>query len=688
MTSDTPAANPTRELAAIMFSDIAGYTLTMGRDEERAVRALREHRALLRSLLPRFNGRMLGEIGDGTLSSFHSAVDAVNCAREVQAAARDSSDLRLRIGIHLGDVLFTNDNAWGDGVNVASRIHALAPPGAICVSEHVYDEIRNKPAMAARYLGRKRLKNVSRPIGVYILSGGGSDSATVAEASLWARVARRSAVLAGIGALLLTAVAVEYFRWWRIPKLPSWPPAPAIVQAARATVAVLPFANMSASKDDEYFSDGVTDEIRGDLSKIGGLQVAARSSSFAFKGQNEDARKIARLLHVRNLLEGSVRRSADRVRIEVELIDASSGFALWSERYDEQMADVFRIQSTVAENVAEKLKVRLLAGEKQRVEKRPTDNLKAYSLYLQGNYYMSQWSEESAAKAMERFGSAIEKDPAFAQAYAGLGAAYALASDWTMAPRDAMPKARAYEEKALAIDPDLAEAHTWLGIVLFQYDWDWPGAERELKQALSLDPGSAGAHGGYGFFLSERHRYDEALPELERARKLDPLWPEHLVRMGGLFTNRRDYDRADQYFRQAIDMAPDYYDAYLYRGWNTYCHRGAAAAVADFEKAASLDDFTQTEIALGDVYARVGRRAEAVRILDRFRQRSAHRYVPAIALFGIYWGLGDKDRAFEWLNKAYQDRSAYMASLNSPIYDEFRSDPRFRAMVKKVGLDR
>ena len=348
--------NPTRELAAIMFSDVVGYTAIMGRDEQKGVQAIADHRAQLRSLLPRFNGRLIGEIGDGTLTSFHSVLDAIGCARELQANLKDDRELRLRIGIHLGDVLLTNNTVLGDGVNVASRIHALARPGGICVSEHVYDEIRNKPGMVARNLGKKNLKNVSRPIRVYSLA------ATPTEAKSQPISRRRLVTMAAIAAVALVIV-VAYALRARIPT--AFRPA-APVAAGKVTIAVLPFVNLSNDKQDEYFSDGMTDEIIGNLSKITNLQVAARTSSFAFKGQNQDASKIANLLHVRNLLEGSVRRIAGKVRIEVELIDAMSGFSIWSERYDKEMADVFAIQSDVAESVAETLKVKLLPNEKAR----------------------------------------------------------------------------------------------------------------------------------------------------------------------------------------------------------------------------------------------------------------------------------------------------------------------------------
>jgi adenylate cyclase len=674
-------SNPARELAAIMFSDIAGYTAIMGSDEQEAMRALDAHRGTLRSLLPKFNGRLIGEIGDGTLSSFHSAIDAVNCAREVQARVEDDPELRLRIGIHLGDVVFTNNTVIGDGVNVASRIHALAPPGGICVSEHVYDEIRNKPGMRAKDLGKKQLKNVSRPIRVYALQVAGEDL------SAGSRVRKHIAIGAIVSALIVAIVATAYvYRAQIRTAMPLRAPA---ANGGPATIAVLPLSNLSADKNDEYFSDGMTDEIIGQLSKITGIQVAARTSSFVFKGKSEDAAKIAGLLHVRNLLEGSVQRSASKLRIEVQLIDASNGFTLWSERYDEKIADVFQIQTDVAESVAQSLSVKLLPGVRARLDQRPTENLEAYNLSLLGRYYVRQFTGESAGKAIECYARAIEKDPNFAQAYEGLGDAYSNASSWTLAPRDAMPKAKSYYEKAIQLDETLAEARANLALwALFWYDWDFPGAEREFKRAIALDPNSAVVHLDYGWFLAQMGRLEDALPELQRARELDPLSPEAVIQIGHAYWNQREYARADEYILQAIAMAPDYYESYLERGWVLAGEGKLADAVPVFVKAAALvePDFAPTQSALGAIYAQTGRRAEALRILDHLKALSTHRYVDATAFVAIYFGLGENDVAFEWLEKAYTDRSGYLMSLKSPPWDGVRSDPRFQAIYKKVGL--
>ncbi|MBV8136340.1 MAG: hypothetical protein JO121_12040 [Deltaproteobacteria bacterium] len=683
--SETTTANPTRELAAIVFSDIAGYTALMGRDERAAIRALAGHRDLVRSLVPRFNGRMIGDIGDGALASFHSALDAVHYARAMQAALSGDGTPQVRIGIHVGDVLFSESGVMGDGVNVASRIHALAPPGGICISERVYDDVRNQPEIRVRDLGQKTLKNVARPIRVYML-----DDAGGFLPRRWELGNGRSVFAVGFAAVALSILAIGAYAYRDAIRSAL---APRLVEAGKPTVAVLPFANLSGSKDDEYFSDGVSDEVRGDLTKIAGLQVTARTSSYAFKGQNEDVRKIARLLSVRNLLEGSVRRSTDRVRIEVELIDATSGFSLWSETYDREMADVFAIQSDIAQGVANKLRVTLLPGEKARVESKPTDNLEAYNLYLRGLYYLTlsvgSGTGGGAQRAIDSFSAAIAKDPNFAAAYVERANAYGLAGFFTLPQRESVPKVKADVERALALNDTIGQAHAILAFIVYcLYQWDWPAAEREFQVALKLNPDDPTIHFYYGFYLSALGRFDDSLRERLRARELDPQNPIWVASTGDTFFNARHYDQALQCWQQQIAMAPNLSYPLFARGWTLLKLRGDRAAfVRDEEKAVAMADTPTNQSALAYAYTLAGRSDEARRILrQKFEEAQKRQYVDPGYFALTYFALGDKDRAFELLDQAYQDRSALMALLNLPYNDPMRSDPRYTALVKKVGL--
>jgi tetratricopeptide (TPR) repeat protein len=430
----------------------------------------------------------------------------------------------------------------------------------------------------------------------------------------------------------------------------------------------------------------MTDEIAGELSKIPGMQVAARGSSFAFKGKNEDVSKIAGLLHVRNLLEGSVQRSAAKLRIEVQLIDAVHGFTLWTERYDKNIADVFQIQSEVAESVAQKLRVKLLPGLKERLDKRPTENLEAYNLYLQGRYYFSQFSEDGWTKAIEAYSRAIEKDPNFALAYTGLATAYSFAADFTLPPSDAIPKIKAAVTRALALDDNLGEAHGALANILYAVDWNWTAAEREFRRALELDPSSSWVHGQYGDFLNDMGRRDEALQQKRRAYELNPLWVQTLVEIGWVYRDSRNYERALEYFDRAIERDPNYAFAYLDRGMVLALQGHLQEAVLDFKRAATLAHSPLMVAWLGGAYARAGRRSDALKALSNLKELSSRRYVDPVAFVAIYAGLGDLDRAFQWMDEAYRERDYFLVKLKSPDWDLLRSDPRFKVMYKKVGL--
>jgi TolB-like protein/class 3 adenylate cyclase len=517
--SDAPTTNPTRELAAIMFSDIAGYTAIMGRDERKALRALDDHRELLRTILPRFNGRLVGEVGDGTLSSFHSALDAVNCAREVQASLAGKDEFRLRIGIHVGDVLFSANDVHGDGVNVASRIQALAEPGAICISGTVYDEIRNKPGTRAKDLGEKRLKNVARPIRVYALA-----TTAPPEQPRTERTTRSTgrALVAGVAVLLIAALAYGVARWRSFAPGSAEQP----VTGARVirSIAVLPLDNFSGDPAQEYFADGMTDELTTDLAKISALRVISRGSVMQFKGAHRPPTpEIAKLLNVDAVVEGSVVRSGDRVRITAQLIDAPADKHLWADSYERDSRDVLALQDELASAIARQINIELTPDEQARFANARQVNPQAHEAYLKGRFFLNEPTEERVKKALEQFDLAIKADPNFAPAYAGIADAYIWADDWYSPANEVMPKAKAATGKALQLDDSLAEAHTALAEVKLWYDLDWPGAESEFRRAITLNPGYALAHDLYSYALSNHGRLDEAVAESKRASELDPL---------------------------------------------------------------------------------------------------------------------------------------------------------------------
>jgi serine/threonine-protein kinase len=458
--------------------------------------------------------------------------------------------------------------------------------------------------------------------------------------------------------------------------------------ASANSIAVLPFVNMSADKNDEYLSDGVSEELITALSKITGLQVKARTSSFAFKGKNEDIQKIGELLHVSHLLEGSVAKAGNKLRITAQLIQASDGNHEWSDTYDREMQDIFAVRSEVAQQVAATLKVRLLGEEKKQLDKKPTENLEAYNLYRRGRYYADKLSEEGMAKARPLFEQAIEKDPHFALAYTGLADNYVIAADAIIPPREAFSKAKEAALKAIEMDDSLAEAHASLGFVHYHYDWDWAAAEKEFKRAISLNPRSAQSYTLYTHFLAGMRRYDEALNYGRRALELDPLSVSNywFLGWGAIYAGR--YDEAISQYSKAAELDPNNPWTRWFLG-RAYLLKGMPQrGVEEMETALHLSPDDPLGLGFtGYAYAVTGRRAEALKILQRLDELQKHRFVSTIPRVYVYVGLGDKDKAFEWLEKAYQERSDSLAWFKfDPESKSLQSDPRFAVLMRKIGF--
>ncbi len=459
-------------------------------------------------------------------------------------------------------------------------------------------------------------------------------------------------------------------------------------ESTARSIAVLPFVNMSADKNDEYLSDGVSEELITALSKITGLQVKARTSSFVFKGKNEDIQKIGELLHVSHLLEGSVAKAGNKLRITAQLIQASDGNHEWSDTYDREMQDIFAVRSEVAQKVAEILKVRLLGEDKRKIDKKPTENLEAYNLYRQGRYYGDQVSEEGIKKALPFFEQAIQKDPRFALAYAGLADTYVAAADAFIAPREAFSKAKEAALKAIELDDTLAEAHASLGLLHYHYDWDWAAAEKEFKSALILNPQSAWSYALYSQFLGGMGRVEEANEQGRRALELDPLSVTARWCLGWAFLSAGRSDEAIEELSKAMELDPNSAWARTFLG-RAYLSKGMQQrAIKELETARrdGPDDVFVLGL-LGYGYAVTGRRADALKILRRFDEIESHRYVSRAARVYVYAGLGDKDKAFEWLEKAYQERSDALAWFRQePESISLRSDPRFAVLMRKIGF--
>jgi adenylate cyclase len=456
------------------------------------------------------------------------------------------------------------------------------------------------------------------------------------------------------------------------------------------SIAVLPFVNISADKTDEYLSDGVSEELITALSKITGLKVKARTSSFAFKNKNEDIQKIGELLHVSHLLEGSVAKAGNKLRITAKLIQASDGNHLWSDTYDRELQDIFAVRSEVAQHVAATLKVRLLGEEKKRLDQKPTENLEAYNLYLRGRYFWNKRTPDGIKQAIEQFQQSVERDPIFALGYAGLADSYIALTFYNFAaPHDTMPKARESALKAVALDNTAAEPHASLGNILVNYDWNWSAAEKAFKRSIELKPDYATAHEWYAIhYLIGTGRLEEAIQEMKKALELEPASLIMNTFMGATLYYAGRYDEAIDQCRRTIEMDPNFAVAHWHLGLAYEQQQNFDAAIEEFKKATSLSGGSPLmKAALGRAYAESQKKLEAEKILGELNELSKQEYVSSYEIATICVALGDNEQGFQLLEKAYAEHSFHLVRLKrSPHFKPIRSDPRFQDLVHRVGL--
>jgi TolB-like protein/class 3 adenylate cyclase/Tfp pilus assembly protein PilF len=455
-------------------------------------------------------------------------------------------------------------------------------------------------------------------------------------------------------------------------------------------IAVLPITNISPDSSDEYFADGLTEELISTLSKIAAFRVIARTSVMRYKKNTvKTIAEIGEELGVGTIVEGSVRKAGKKLRVSAHLVDVKSEERLWSRDYDREIDDVFVIQTDIAKKIAESLKVRILRAEKNAIEKKSTKVPEAYNDYLNGRYYWNQRTEEGLKRAIEYFDKALAKDSHFALAHTGISDSYAqLAWFEFLSPKEAFPKARTHAEKALMIDNQLAEAHTSLGLVMFQYDRNWAAAEKEFRKALELNPNYAPAHQFYADYLKALGRFDEALIQMKLASEIDPLSLAINTGIGHVLYLSRQYDLAIEQYRKSVQMDPTFVQARLWFG-RPYLQKGMyEEAIREVEEAVKLSGGSNISLAvLGHAYASAGRRTDAEKVLNDLLQRSKGHYVPSYWIALVYIGLNDKEKAFEWLEKAYEDRSSWLVWMKvEPRFDFLRSDARFDSLLEKMGL--
>jgi TolB-like protein/Flp pilus assembly protein TadD len=457
------------------------------------------------------------------------------------------------------------------------------------------------------------------------------------------------------------------------------------------SIAVLPFRDMSSARDQEYFCEGIAEELIIGLAQIAGLRVAARTSAFQFKDKDLDVRRVGKELGVASVLEGSVRKAGTRLRITAQLINVGDGYHLWSEKYDRDLEDIFAIQDEIALAIVEKLRGKLLKEEKSKLARRYTGNEEAYTLFLKGRYYWNRRHEGGIQKAIELFQQAAKKDPLCAPAYVGIADCYNVSGILgLMDPRVAYPRAKEAIARALDIYDDLAEAHASLGWIKTFYDWDWAGAEAEFLRSFELNPNYATAHYYYSLYLGAMGRHEESIAESSRALELDPIdLAFNSIHGCTLYWGRR-YDAALEQLRKTRDMDPDFYLVNLYCGMTLAARERWNEAVEPFSRALAISPGSPLAMGfIGYALAGSGQEKEALEMLDRLEDLSKERFVGSHAKALIHYGLKSYDRMFECLEGAFTERESWLAMLNTlPIWDRVRSDPRFIALLHKVGFQR
>lgn len=674
-----------RRLSAIMFTDMVGYSALTQKNESLALELLDEHRKILRPFFPRHNGREIETAGDSFFVEFQSAVEAATCAIEIQTALHERNlvqspprQIILRIGLHIGDVVYVDNHVHGDGVNIAARMEPLAAAGGICISEDVARQIRNKIQYPIIQLPGEKLKNISMPMDIYCIA---LPWLSQQERKKPPAVSKKMPVY--LFALLAVLIVLGWLLFFRKPD---------IEQSAYAEyrLAVLPFKNISTIPNDEYFADGMTEELISTLAKIGGLNVIARTSVMKYKITNKDISQIGDELMVGTILEGSVRKTENKARIIVTLVNASNQEHIWSDEYTKELKDIFMVQSEIAQNVANELKVRLGSSEKEQLNKKGFANASAFEEYIMGKNLLNQRTPQSIQAAVGHFEKAIASDPTSALTYTNLAYGYTLmgvAGYGNIDRKEAETKARDAVMKALSIDPTLAEAHAALGYIRFRIDWDWKGAEQELKRAIELKPGLATAHEWYGLYLAIQGRLDEALREMTKAYQLDPVSPNVNTGLARIYQFRGETDKAIAQVNRVLAIDSSYAEAYFTAGMTYFARKEYEKSISHLQKAISLANRRPVMLCiLGSAYVKVGRVEEAKQLRAELQQAPINNdKLYAIAIINSH--LGEADEAYRILERLVDEKYGLLIYMNTDTtFFQQGGDVRYRRLIEKMKL--
>ncbi len=562
-----------RKLTAILSADVKGYSRLMGEDELTTVRTLEAYREMITEVIRNYRGRVVDSPGDNLLAEFSSVVDAVECAVEIQMELKAKNEelpedrrMEFRIGINLGDVIEEGERIYGDGVNVAARIEGLAEARGICISRTAFDQVKNKLSLGYEYLGEHAVKNIAEPVRVYRVLIECEYVGKVLGEERPKPIRWRWAVIGGMAVFILLAGALAIWHFsFRRPLVPASEEKMALPLPDKPSIAVLPFANMSGDPEQEYFSDGITEDLITDLSKISGLFVISRNSVFTYKGKAVKVEEVGQELGVKYVLEGSVRKARNRVRITAQLVDTTTGGHLWAERYDRDLRDIFALQDEVTQKIVTALVVKLTEDEQERLVRKGTDNLEAYDYALRGMDYFFRFTKEANGQARQMFGKAIDLDPKYALAHTWLGWTHWVdySFGWSQDPQS-LEGAFELAQRAISLDDSVSEAHALLGKVhLWKRHHDL--AIAELEKTLSLNRNYADGLTGLGEALYFAGRPEEAIGLVKKAMRLNPKYPVwYLLNLGHAYFLTGRYEEAITTLKRVINRNPNFWPAYIY----------------------------------------------------------------------------------------------------------------------------
>lgn len=674
-----------RQLAAIMFTDIVGYTALMGNDEQKAFEILKKNRLLQKPVIEKYNGRWIKELGDGVMASFNTATDAVAAAMEIQQACNAANEFSLRIGLHMGEVVFENNDVFGDGVNLASRIETLGVAGAVLLSKSIRDQIKNNADVEVVALGSFEFKNVEEAVHVFAISNPGfviprqEDMKGKMKISADKKSLHKKILLPVIVLLVLLAgyFSINYF-FNKSSK-----------SGTIKSIAILPFDNVANDSSLHFLSNGIPENLINRLAAIAGIKVFARSATFNLDDSAKSIESLRRLLNADVVLTGQMLQNNGVSYISCQLVDAETKSQIWGNKYELKNNDISGVEDAIITALMNPLKISLVGNAKKK-----EINPNAYAEYLKGRYLSYGSTPEESEKALAHFREAIRIDPKYAAAYAAIANEKIVQGLFsTSSKNEIVNEARTAIEAAKALDPNIAEIYTSEGALKFYYDWDWKGAVASYKKALELDPGNANIYIRYSTTLANVGLYKEALPLADKAVELDPISISSLHNLGWVNLLASNFEKSKEAFGKALELHPNWVWGYIKQAYAYIFLHEYDKAVINAEKAEQLfkDGWGSEllQVTLVFIYSKAGQKEKADAVVSRFMKYAAENKVEDPWNLGfIYYLTGDYKRANEWAQKTVEERSPMAYTMYLPIfYDKkYFESKEHQDILKKMGF--